>query len=296
MVFATPKSKEEMYQILNEIFRYYRIRHDAYEDLQLEPLDIQKMQYEEVSEEQYLSRATAELKSKHLREIALRKDQINGELAVISGKLDSIDYTTNLRVDKINELYQESIKNVEVQAQKNGLISSSVVFKKSIDLEQEKNDKIAKIYADCDSEKLTLNAQREMLLQKLYSVDNYFLEIHQKEIEEKVLSLKEEQKEIKEKVFKYNNSVDEKTQRYQNQIIRNNAELKLQFMEIRSGDYTKSELIDMGYYADVVDCVRGYYDTLSGSVAYEDIAKEKKLAVYLDTYYEQLLYVYGLFA
>ena len=141
---------------------------------------------------------------------------------------------------------------------------------------------------------INLKAQKEMLGTKLYNAGNYFNEIHQKEIEEKVLELKLAQKESDEKVFKYNNSIEEKTQRYQNQIIRNNAELKLQFMEIRSGDYTKTELIDMGYYTDVLKCVDGYYQTLSPSDAYLEICRESKLMIYLDEYYEQLVYVYSL--
>ena len=296
MVFLTPTTKDEMYQTLNEIFRYYRIRHDAYEDMQLQPLDIEKMQVESVSEEQYLNRAKATLKSKHLREIEERKDKLNTELAVINDKLDIIDFNTQLSVDKINELYAESLSNLEKLAQKNGLSSSNLVFEKSFALEQERNAQINQLYTTRDNEKLTLKAQKEMLETKLYNAETYFNEIHQKEIEEKILELKLEQKERDEKVFKYNNSIEEKTQRYQNQIIRNNAELKLQFMEIRSGDYTKSELIDMGYYTDALKCADSYFRTLPPSDAYLEISRESKLMVYLDEYYEQLVYVYSLLA
>ena len=48
----------------------------------------------------------------------------------------------------------------------------------------------------------------------------------------------------------------------------------------------------MGYYADVIDCVCAYYDTLPVLTAYQDLASENKLAIYLDDFYQDIVYMY----
>ena len=48
----------------------------------------------------------------------------------------------------------------------------------------------------------------------------------------------------------------------------------------------------MGYYEDIMRCVCGYYDILTAVNAYQDILNEQKLSIYLDDYYESLVYMY----
>ena len=95
-------------------------------------------------------------------------------------------------------------------------------------------------------------------------------------------------------VFKYNNGLDEKEQRYLNTIKQTKASLKLRYMDISTGEFTKDQLVEMGYYADVVKCVCGYFDRLDPYTAFQDIASEKKLAIYLDDYYQNVIYTYNL--
>ena len=70
--------------------------------------------------------------------------------------------------------------------------------------------------------------------------------------------------------------------------------MELRFLDISSGEFTHDQLVEMGYYEDVIKCVCGYYDTLSASNAYYDITSEKKLAIYLDEYYSEIIYTYKL--
>ena len=66
----------------------------------------------------------------------------------------------------------------------------------------------------------------------------------------------------------------------------------IRYLDVSAGEFTKDQLVDMGYYEDVIRCVCGYYDTLQPSVAYRDILDEGKLAIYLDDYYESIIYLY----
>ena len=83
-------------------------------------------------------------------------------------------------------------------------------------------------------------------------------------------------------------------QRYDNSIKETKCSLKLRFLDISSGEFTHDQLVKMGYYEDVIRCVCGYYDTLSAGDAYFDISSERKLAIYLDEYYTEIVYTYKL--
>ena len=111
------------------------------------------------------------------------------------------------------------------------------------------------------------------------------------DIYERITSFYESVKTERE-VFKYNNGILEKETRYRNTIKQAEATLKLQFLEISMGEYTKDQLVDMGYYQDVIDCVTSYYDKFSAAEAFQKITDEKKLAVYLDDMYAEVIYAY----
>ena len=48
----------------------------------------------------------------------------------------------------------------------------------------------------------------------------------------------------------------------------------------------------MGYYTDAINCVCAYFDTLSALTAYQQIAHDTKVAIYLDDYYSNVVYMY----
>ena len=113
-----------------------------------------------------------------------------------------------------------------------------------------------------------------------------------KKVNAKIEELKQKQDETERSVFKYNNGIEEKVQKYRNTIAEANANLMLKFLEIRGGEYSKSELVEMGYYESVINCVCSYFDTLDAMTAATQIGKENKLMIYLDDYYDTVLYMY----
>jgi hypothetical protein len=65
-------------------------------------------------------------------------------------------------------------------------------------------------------------------------------------------------------------------------------------MEIQSSEITKDQLIDVGYYEDVLTCVEGYFNALSPLDAYNEILQESRLMIFMDEYYEHIVYLYKL--
>jgi hypothetical protein len=166
------------------------------------------------------------------------------------------------------------------------------VVLQSAKLESDKNVKIADITANKNKLIMTYSAEKQALENKLESADEYFKNTHEKDVDKKVLELKKEREQLTMEVFKYNNGLDEKEQRYENSIKQNQMSLKIRYLEVTTGEFTKDQLIDMGYYQDVVDCVTGYFNTLDASEAYYKFKEQSRLVIYLDDYYDNVLYLY----
>ena len=292
MEFNLPTTKEEMYVILNDLFYYYRLRREGYEELNLLELDLPRLEIEQMSQEKFVEKATNLLKSKHEREILTYENDINTQILELEKKASLIEQNALNEIAKVQTLYGESVKKVEDQVFKAGLINSSIIIDKTVVLEENLNDKIASITESKNEQIASINAKITALNNKLSNSQSYFANIHQLEIDKKVIELKEEYAKLSADTFKYNNGLEEKEQRYSNTIKETKASLYLRFLDIRSGEFTKDQLVEMGYYEDVIKCVRGYYDTLPADQAYRDINAESKLAIYLDDFYQHVMYAY----
>ena len=165
-------------------------------------------------------------------------------------------------------------------------------MEKLTELEIKRSDKIFSLQAKYQDDLSSLTAKQTNLNQRLSQIDEYCQQIAEKENVAKKKELKDEQDQIVREVFKYNNGLDEKEKRYSNENIKTIANLELKFLDIKSGEFTKDQLIEMGYYQDVIDCVCAYYDSLPALTAAQQIKKDTKIVQYLDEYYDSLLYSY----
>lgn len=292
MQFNLPTTKSEMYTILNDLFYYYRIRREGFEEINLQELQLERLSIEEVSDENLMQLATKLLSAKHQREILEYQDKVKSEIAEIEQKIILLEKNLVDEIENVHKLYDESIAKIESQALKNGLVNSSIVVDKTASLLNSKNQKIAEITQAKNDDIASLTAKKNTLDLMLKESQDFFNSVHQKEKEIKFEELLQEKEKQRIEVFKYNNSLDEKEQRYANTLKESKASLELRFLDISSGEFTKDKLIEMGYYEDVIRCVCGYYNTLSASNAYADFSSESKLAIYLDDYYQEILYLY----
>ena len=292
MTFNKPTNKNEMYEILQSIFHYYRIEREGYSGTTLEELNLEKMQFTPLSEAELLEKAETLLGGEHQKEIRTYKRSLESEKAGLNAKLTSLNQERDNANEKISAMYETSEEQVEKQAMKNGLINSSIVTDKIAMLETAKNDKIAQINLEYADKISNVQSEIEKINALIEQAEEYFSSVHQKEKTAKALELKDKQKEIERTVFKYNNSLDEKIIKYHNSIAQSNVELKLKYMEIQAGEFSKDELVDMGYYDDAIKCVCDYYDTLSPLAAFQDIVLEQRLMIFLDEYYQDAIYMY----
>lgn len=296
MEFTLPSTKTEMYNTLKEIFHYYRIRRENLQDVTIENINLTRMQSTVEDENvlyQMAEKLVAPSQEKEKKEYLA---DLNEQLIKINAKLQVLDDDYNQNVIMINELYNENIKNIEKQAQKNGMSNTSIVIEKRFRIEEEKSDKLIELKNKLNSAKTELNASKTAIQTRIEQVESYFQDRFEKEKIAKQVELIQEQKKTEREIFKYNNGLDEKEQRFQKTIEQYNFTAKLRYLEIQSKELSRDELVEAGYFTDVVDCVCGYFDRLDPFTAYQEIVEERKLIIYLEEFYDGVVYTYKLLA
>lgn len=293
MQFTLPTTKQQMYQTLNEIFHYYRIKRETYEEVEMQELSLPDMTITLLTDEQLREKATTLVGEKHAREIFERKIELSAKIAALNSQMEIAEKNANANMEKISQLYTESQDKLTAQASKNGLINSSIYIDKFTYLENEMIEKINAVNDDYNETYMKLYGELSECETNLDSVEDFYSSVHEKAIDAKTVELKDEQEKLKRELFKYNNGILEKMQRYENTLLKLNADLKLKYLDVSAVEYTKDQLVEMGYYDDVIKCVCGYYDTLQSMTAYQDINADKKVPIYLDDYYQNIVYMYG---
>ena len=292
MTFATPTTQEEMFAILREIFLYYRVKRQRYEGITLDNLSLERMQSTTQTEQELKDKAKLLLSAKHVKDILDYKNSLITQIEAVKNKINSTPKSMEILIDEIKKGYVESEQKIEQKAVQNGVVNSSVIIDKLCVLEQNKNAEINKLKADCEKTKSELESELKSLQTKLEKADEYFEQMHSKEIDVKAKELMSELEKVEREVFKFNCSQDEKEQRYANDIIKTNASLEIRYLEINAEDFTKDQLVEMGYYDAVSDCVSAYLNTLDPVSAYDIIKNRSRLGVYLEHYYENFLILY----
>ncbi len=292
MQFTLPATKEEMYSVLQEIYHYYRIVREGYAEVSLEPLSLQRLNEPTVSEEELSSIAEIMIKAEKLREKTSAYAEFAAEEASINSLMQSENERYSARRTAIETDYSARRRQTRIEAQKRGLYNSTSVIAMLDEIDAEKSKAIADEIEKNSATVAELTAKTAALTARKAAFEASLEEIYDAEKSAKIKQLKSDAASKTSEIKKYNASQAEKEQRYKNQIKQTNAILRIKYLSVRATPYGKDELVDMGYYADVLDCVCGYYDTLAASKAYYDIIGEKKLMIYLDDYYEETIYMY----
>ena len=187
MQFNLPNTKEEMYQILNDLFYYYRVQREGFEEVNLIELNLPRLEYQEKEEELLVQTATILLSAKHESEKKEYKNDIDIKIVELNKKIALLEENAVKQIEEITTMYAESIDKVENQAIKAGLLHSSILADKTAVLEEGKNQKIALITQEKDEKKASILSEIESLNSKKENANDYFNEIHQKEIDAKLM-------------------------------------------------------------------------------------------------------------
>lgn len=292
MNFTTPTTQEQMYSVLQEIFYYYRIRREADTGVSLTPLTLTRLTYTPMTATEIHLKAETAVKAAQELKLLNYKKELSDEIAELDLKIAAYGTQKEELKTSARENYDKAVLKAEREAVKKGIAQSSAVIDKIAALSTALSEELTEIDREYGDKISSAQSKKAVLNSSLLNADNYFSDVFGYEVAAKEQEIKDaEQKTITE-IFKYNNGLDEKEQRYSNTIKTTTRELELRYMDIASDFFSKDELVEMGYYDDAINCVCSYYDTLSDVQAYQKLVKDRKVAIYLDDYYSNVLYMY----
>lgn len=295
MDFTLPTTKEEMYAVLGELFYHYKVKKDPYEEIELLDLELERQPFARKSQQELLLRAESDLRAEQLKSIKDYKADLDEQISSLSVKVNLLLVEKETQKSDIESRYENSLNKLEQTILKNGLGGSGVALAQIAQLENQKNSEIAKAESEISAKITEYQAQIVALQERKDGAEAYFSDIHQEQISKRVNQLVDEQDQLEREIFKYNNSIEEKEQKYKNTLLQVKANMQARYIEMKVVDYSKDQLIEMGYYADVVKCITHYYDMQDNIQAYEDfIESERQLMFYLEDFYADLLYMYRL--
>ena len=189
MQFNLPTTKEEMYTILNDLFYHYRVKKDGFEEVSLDELVIEKMDFTPLTNQEILQKATLLVGEEIQREILDRQTELNGKILSINAKIMALENNLPIEIEKLETLYENSEEKIRELIKNNGLVNSSVLSDKISYVENEKNEKIAQLTNQNASSIAELNAQKVIYEQELSGVEEYFQSLHQSRIDAQVFNL-----------------------------------------------------------------------------------------------------------
>jgi hypothetical protein len=294
MQFTIPTTRDEMYLTLKDIFNFYRIKRMQYEGIELLPFTLERMTDLSLTDEEITAKAQNLLGGEWEEKLFNYKNNLQQRISELKLKIEKHDADCDAEIKSQTEYYSSLLEKYRVVHYKNGMEESGLYVDKLLKIDQEKTLSIEKIQAKKQTYQDKLNQEIAALNQAVDQAGEYFEGLFNKQLQTKIQQLKDEREEYKREVFKYNNSVNEKEVRYTNTVAQVSANLELKYIQIKANELSKDELIEMGYYEDAINCVVGYYDSLSPATAYTQIKDERKLAIYLDDYYQDIMYRYKL--
>ena len=288
MQTTTPTTREELLNALHNVYTFYRREKTEFKEIEFIPLNLWRMNDTPKTEKELVDEATLLLASKHKREYEQVKSELEEKIELLNDKIVFYSDSRILEEKNIDEIYAKALLEAEKTALKNGVASSELFSAQLIKINKEKLSKKQEISASYQEKIILAQSELKILQNKPGGLEKLYQEIHSLEVTAKAKELEKEDKERVEKAEKYNSTVDEKEQDYKNEILETNARLKISFLDIENRDFSKDELIQMGYYKSVIDLVCNYLNAMEPLPAYEEFKEINELVFYLDHYYEIL--------
>ena len=281
-----------MYEILNEIYIDYRIRKEPFEALELENIVLDKLTFSPKSYDTKKTEAQVYVQPWYDDTYESMQKEISRNKYGLIKQKESVLENKNIQVAQVKLHYKDLQTELEEKALHYGYNSSELLINEINELksqlakeleriEEEYTDKINKI----DEEISEITVQESQLNARLTNLFNH-------RVSARMLEIQEAEKQLEMSIIKYNNDIEEKMQKSRNSNLNANANLRIKHIEIQAKGYTKEELIQRGYYTQMLDCVSAFYSSdyfETPYLAYIDLLDEVQLIVYLDEFYSDLL-------
>ncbi|MBO4251967.1 MAG: hypothetical protein J5911_04845 [Clostridia bacterium] len=292
MTFNTPTTKNQMYSILQEIFHYYRIERESSPDLTLNALSLTRMSYTPMTESERTAKAQTAVKAAQEEKLLKYKTDLSNQIAEYSSRIGTCASQRTEAENAARANYAAAKANLQNEATKRGIAQSSAVINRLADLDVALASELTAIASDYNGQISLYSAKRSILQTSLNGADNYFTNVFNYEMLAEKDRIKQDEEKLQREIFKYNNGLDEKEQRAANANLTTTRGLQLRYMNVSASEFTKDQLVEMGYYTDAINCVCAYFNTLSALTAYQQIVTDTKVAIYLDDYYANVVYMY----
>jgi hypothetical protein len=289
MEFTIPQNHQQLMDTLRDIFVYYRVKKQDFNPSEMQKISLEKLADNFRTEEQLIELATTMLKGEHEKQIFEYRQGLENQLQSVYKEIETAEKSYIDTVNALNARYGAEIEEYKLWASRNGIMKGDIYIEKVSKIKAELSELKEKANAEKENKIKSLTEKSQSLTQAIENASEYFKPMHTAEIQSKTACLIEEENKLKTEVVKYNNGVDEKNIKYSNYVEQMRSSLMLRYMEIRSEPLSKDELVNIGYYADIIDCVDGYYSTLSPQDAYNDFISDGKIGMYLEDYYQILL-------
>ena len=101
MQFTIPTNKEQMYSVLQQIFYFYRIRREAFTELDLIPLSIPKMIYTPLEQSALLEMASKMVTPQIEREKYKEINQLEREISNLTAKKQTLEEQKSVAMQQV---------------------------------------------------------------------------------------------------------------------------------------------------------------------------------------------------
>lgn len=292
MNFTLPETQEQMYSSLQTIFNFYRVQRAQPFSITLPAISLPRIPVTQMTDSQLNDVAEILINAEHEEFLAKKRESVQEKIREYTEMLNAFPTQKEVDEQKIIDSYNLSRQKIVNTSIKNGLANTSVELSKLAELEENKNKKIIELTEKYTEKETLYNAKIASLTTTLNDLQNRYENYYNMKKIQKIQELKDKEEQNIIELKKYNCSLEEKEKRYVNYVTLTKANLKLRQTEINSTPLTKEDLINLGYYEDVMKCVCYYYDKFSPVNAYQLIARDVKVIQYLDDFYAQVLRLY----
>ena len=261
-------------------------------------LGLQKIEYTPESDESIVGRATTEMDAKKATDVTKVDNKYSSKMSDVEEDKWSATEKKAEKDKEIDALYSDKRQKQKSDSIKRGMARGSVLTSLIDEIsadeartEQEVEDAYMETIDNLNKEMESLSLEREKAMNELDLK-------YASELKDKIAELKEDRDEIVAKYTKYNNSVDEKELKYQQQ---RQADIEKYLTEQREEKEKEAEKQrqyekEHGYsgeklrnYSERYVLAFNFYMSLEPDIAIEALKSSPNMKFYLGNYYDQLL-------
>ena len=272
--------------IINDLYEI-KNKYNSVDEIEApESLNLEKIDYKEVSDEELNKMAKDSLAQKYNQKIESTNQSFANKIDEIIKNSDSLKEQNKTSIDKVNSYYDNSIKETENQALKRGLARSSIIISEISNIEGSRAGELANILENLQNSLFENEVKLSNLEnQKQQALNNLDIE-YAVELDQKISSLSEDYAKKKEEAIKFNNNVEKLEAEYKLSLDKQKLDKKKQNLALKEKygeDLYKQEISDKQYAY-----LKNYFDTLDPKYAFSVFLANKEFKTILGDNYSTM--------